>query len=139
MLPVGFATVLPDGERHLRLGAVRRRAGGDRVAAERLRFERNVVYEGEGGRIDHAELRYGDGLVMLGSERPGDEQRKAGCGWAESGRSIQRWASTTRHLDRVQQSKHGGLPGRFAGCQNALRRVGRGSHLRRRQGRRAGE
>jgi uncharacterized glyoxalase superfamily protein PhnB len=45
-------------------------------------FEQSVVYEGDGGRVDHAELRYGDGLVMLGSERPGDDQRQAGQGWA---------------------------------------------------------
>jgi uncharacterized glyoxalase superfamily protein PhnB len=45
-------------------------------------FERRVVHVGEGGRVDHAELGLGDGLVMLGSERPGDEQRAAGQGWA---------------------------------------------------------
>jgi uncharacterized glyoxalase superfamily protein PhnB len=47
-----------------------------------FRLEPRVVHEGEGGRVDHAELVHGDGLVMLGSERPGDEQRKAGQGWA---------------------------------------------------------
>jgi uncharacterized glyoxalase superfamily protein PhnB len=45
-------------------------------------FARQVVYEGPDGRIDHAELRCGDGLVMLGSERDGDSQRVAGQGWA---------------------------------------------------------
>lgn len=45
-------------------------------------FGRRVVHEGDGGRVDHAELSSGDGLVMLGSERPGDEQRAAGQGWA---------------------------------------------------------
>jgi uncharacterized glyoxalase superfamily protein PhnB len=30
-------------------------------------FVRHTVYEGEGGRIEHAELRLGSGMVMLGS------------------------------------------------------------------------
>ena len=30
-------------------------------------FERHAVYEGQDGRIDHAELRLGNGMVMLGS------------------------------------------------------------------------
>ncbi len=29
-------------------------------------FERKAVYEGDGGRVQHAELRFGDGIVMLG-------------------------------------------------------------------------
>jgi uncharacterized glyoxalase superfamily protein PhnB len=45
-------------------------------------LEPRVVHEGDDGRVDHAELVHGDGLVMLGSERPGDQQRKAGSGWA---------------------------------------------------------
>ena len=45
-------------------------------------LERRLVYEGEGGRVDHAELTYGEGLIMVGSERPGDENRRAGQGWA---------------------------------------------------------
>ena len=30
-------------------------------------FERNAVYEGEGGTIDHAQLTHENGMVMLGS------------------------------------------------------------------------
>jgi uncharacterized glyoxalase superfamily protein PhnB len=30
-------------------------------------FERHAVYEGEGGKIDHAQLRFGSGMIMLGS------------------------------------------------------------------------
>jgi len=45
-------------------------------------FERQVVYDGPDDTVAHAELRYGDGVVMLGSERPGDEHRRAGRGWA---------------------------------------------------------
>ena len=34
-------------------------------------FEKVAVYEGDGGRVDHAELRWpGGGGVMLGDERP---------------------------------------------------------------------
>jgi uncharacterized glyoxalase superfamily protein PhnB len=36
-------------------------------------FERVAVHEGEGGRIDHAELRAGSGMVMLGSARESPE------------------------------------------------------------------
>jgi len=32
-------------------------------------FERQAVYEGEGGVIEHAQLTFGNGMVMLGSER----------------------------------------------------------------------
>jgi uncharacterized glyoxalase superfamily protein PhnB len=45
-------------------------------------FERHVVYEGPGGTVAHAELRYGDGLVMLGSWRGDDDHRRPGQGWA---------------------------------------------------------
>jgi uncharacterized glyoxalase superfamily protein PhnB len=30
-------------------------------------FERNAIYEGEGGIIAHAQLKFGNGMVMLGS------------------------------------------------------------------------
>ncbi len=47
-------------------------------------FERQVVYDDDRGGVAHAELRYGDGLVMLGSEREGDDTggRHLGRGWA---------------------------------------------------------
>jgi uncharacterized glyoxalase superfamily protein PhnB len=45
-------------------------------------FERHVVHEGAGGTVDHAELRYGEGLVMLGSARAEDDHRRPGLGWA---------------------------------------------------------
>jgi uncharacterized glyoxalase superfamily protein PhnB len=32
-----------------------------------LGFERHVVYEGANGKIDHAELKLGGGMIMLGS------------------------------------------------------------------------
>lgn len=36
---------------------------------EAFGFERHMVIEGEGGRIDHAQLTFGDGMIMLGSGR----------------------------------------------------------------------
>jgi uncharacterized glyoxalase superfamily protein PhnB len=33
-------------------------------------FERSSVHEGPNGRLAHAELRFGDGMVMLGSAGP---------------------------------------------------------------------
>src|SRR5579864_6571876 len=38
-------------------------------------FQRRVVYQGEDGRVEHAEVAHGDGRVMLGSERAGEEGR----------------------------------------------------------------
>jgi uncharacterized glyoxalase superfamily protein PhnB len=45
-------------------------------------FEAHVVHEGDGGTITHAELRYGQGLIMLGSARPNGDHRRPGEGWA---------------------------------------------------------
>src|SRR6187399_3134530 len=33
-------------------------------------FEVRLKVEGEGGRIEHSELTYGDGLIMVGQEEP---------------------------------------------------------------------
>ncbi|MEZ5365544.1 MAG: VOC family protein [Bryobacterales bacterium] len=38
-------------------------------------FEKQMVVEGEGGRIDHAQLKLGDAMIMLGSFR-GNEYEK---------------------------------------------------------------
>jgi uncharacterized glyoxalase superfamily protein PhnB len=45
-------------------------------------FERKVAYDDDDGKITHAELRYGDGLVMLGNWRGEDDFRRPGQGWA---------------------------------------------------------
>jgi uncharacterized glyoxalase superfamily protein PhnB len=37
-----------------------------------LGFERSSVHEGPNGTIAHAELRFGDGMIMLGSAGPND-------------------------------------------------------------------
>jgi uncharacterized glyoxalase superfamily protein PhnB len=49
-------------------------------------FERVVVYEDD-GVVHHAELRLGDSIVMVGSEREDDEVhgRRAGLGWSYIG------------------------------------------------------
>jgi uncharacterized glyoxalase superfamily protein PhnB len=38
-------------------------------------FELRLKVEGDDGRIEHSELVYGDGLIMVGRELSGDEQR----------------------------------------------------------------
>jgi uncharacterized glyoxalase superfamily protein PhnB len=35
-------------------------------------FERKEIHENEDGTIGHAELKFGTGLVMVGSRKPGD-------------------------------------------------------------------
>jgi uncharacterized glyoxalase superfamily protein PhnB len=42
---------------------------------EAFGFEIRLKVEGEGGRIEHSELTYGDGLIMVGPEHAGAEQR----------------------------------------------------------------
>ena len=38
-------------------------------------FELKLKVEGEGGRIEHSELGFGDGLIMVGEELAGDARR----------------------------------------------------------------
>lgn len=45
-------------------------------------FKRHAVHTNPDGTVAHAELRYGDGLVMLGSWRGEDDHRRPGQGWA---------------------------------------------------------
>ncbi len=40
-------------------------------------FEVRLRVEGDTGRIEHAELSFGDGLIMMGSGRPGTTHRKS--------------------------------------------------------------
>lgn len=42
---------------------------------EAFAFELVLKVEGEGGRIEHSELTYGGGLIMVGEESAGAEQR----------------------------------------------------------------
>jgi uncharacterized glyoxalase superfamily protein PhnB len=46
-------------------------------------FERHQVHEGPDGTVAHAELRWGDGMIMLGSERGGEDPygSHAGQSW----------------------------------------------------------
>ena len=47
-------------------------------------FDRVVVYE-DAGVVHHAELRLGDSMVMLGSERDDDQPNRVGLGWTYVG------------------------------------------------------
>jgi uncharacterized glyoxalase superfamily protein PhnB len=40
-------------------------------------FEVRLLVEGEGGRVEHAELTFGDGLVMVGTAGPSDGPKAA--------------------------------------------------------------
>lgn len=42
---------------------------------EAFGFEVRLKVEGEGGRIEHSELEFGDGLIMVSSERTGSGRR----------------------------------------------------------------
>jgi uncharacterized glyoxalase superfamily protein PhnB len=48
-------------------------------------FEKVVSYEGEGGVIEHAELRLGDSMIMLGTEREDGSPSHVGRGWTYVG------------------------------------------------------
>ncbi len=45
---------------------------------EAFGFEVRLKIEGEGGRIDHSELGYGEALIMVNSERAGADNRFGG-------------------------------------------------------------
>lgn len=47
---------------------------------EAFGFERHAVYALDDGRIQHAELRSGNGLVMFGSAGPGKAATRGGTG-----------------------------------------------------------
>lgn len=44
-----------------------------RQLTEAFGFTRHALYEGEGGMVAHAELAFGNGMVMLGSKGTGSE------------------------------------------------------------------
>ncbi len=52
-------------------------------------FEVRLKVEGEGGRIEHSELVFGDGLIMVGTAGPGDSQKEAFRQSYASPRSLQ--------------------------------------------------
>jgi uncharacterized glyoxalase superfamily protein PhnB len=45
-------------------------------------FECRVAHDGPDGKVAHAEMTYGDGLMMLGTWRGDDDHRRPGEGWA---------------------------------------------------------
>jgi uncharacterized glyoxalase superfamily protein PhnB len=48
---------------------------------EAFGFEPQMVVDGEGDTIAHAELTYGDGMVMLGTQRDDSYGSHVGQGW----------------------------------------------------------
>src|ERR1700712_4292211 len=48
---------------------------------EAFGFERQMVEEGDGGEIVHAQLTYADGMVMLSTDRDDGFGSHAGQGW----------------------------------------------------------
>jgi uncharacterized glyoxalase superfamily protein PhnB len=48
---------------------------------EAFGFRRQMVVDGEDGAIAHAELAYGDGMVMLGTDRDDSYGSHVGQGW----------------------------------------------------------
>ncbi|MEU9995034.1 VOC family protein [Streptomyces sp. NPDC048370] len=56
-----------------------------RQLTEAFGFTRTAVYEGEDGKVMHAELSYGNGMVMLGSKGTGTEFDKLVEGSGPSG------------------------------------------------------
>ncbi len=44
-------------------------------------FEPNAMHEGEGGRVEHAQMRWGDSMIMFGSTRGDASDRVVGTGW----------------------------------------------------------
>jgi uncharacterized glyoxalase superfamily protein PhnB len=48
---------------------------------EAFGFEAQLVVDGEGETIAHAELTYGDGMVMLGTQRDDSYGSHVGQGW----------------------------------------------------------
>jgi uncharacterized glyoxalase superfamily protein PhnB len=51
---------------------------------EAFGFTEIAVYENEDGTVAHAELAYGNGVVMLGTARPQDEPGRPGTGLGPS-------------------------------------------------------
>ena len=51
---------------------------------EAFGFERNAVYEGADGAVEHAQLEYDGGMIMLSTEGDSDDRgygKHAGQGW----------------------------------------------------------
>jgi uncharacterized glyoxalase superfamily protein PhnB len=71
-------------------------------------FEEVARYDNDDGTVAHAELRYGDGMIMLGSHREGDRYADhVGSGWvyvvvddaeAHHARAVQHGAQITMEL-----------------------------------------
>ncbi len=61
---------------------------------EAFGFEVRLKVEGDGGRIEHSELCYGDGLIMVGQEAVDSEKKK----WKQLMRSPQSIGACTQAM-----------------------------------------
>lgn len=64
-----------------------------RLLTEAFGFSQVAVYEGEDGSVTHAELAYGNGMVMLGSSGRGGVFDKAMEG-SQAPRGSMSWSTT---------------------------------------------
>ena len=48
---------------------------------EAFGFELRLKVEGDGGQVEHSELAYGDGVIMVGQERTGPAAQRFGSDW----------------------------------------------------------
>ena len=60
---------------HLERRVLQGRGQGIDWLCEAFGFEVRLRIEGDGGRIEHSELTYGDGLIMVGQEDPEAERK----------------------------------------------------------------
>jgi uncharacterized glyoxalase superfamily protein PhnB len=65
---------MTDNAKHTRADVIPTLRYADAAAAidwlcEAFGFQKHAVFEGEGGRIEHAQLVFGNGMIMLGSSR----------------------------------------------------------------------
>ena len=76
--------------------------------AKAFGFERSRVHEGENGKIVHAELRFGDGMIMLGaaSETMGDENPER-ARRRQQGRLRHRRRRIDAHYERAGGGRRG--------------------------------
>ena len=73
-------------------------------------FEEKAVYRGDDGAIHHAELRFGDGVIMLGPDNGTDAQPGGRGGATQSMSPFLIPTSTTRARRRRERRSHARSP-----------------------------